>query len=147
MDDRMCVLHKRKGHDHFLGGWLESIESINRQVHSFCYCRSDSGEQHKRYAPPCSVKCSCVQSMFFMNVYTCNFFCSLNLLLTQRVETMQGITMGVYCGFPGAGKRVLNPVFIQLDVDKAVEGMRTYFTQAPAFIFHLFLFFHLLSHL
>ena len=60
---------------------------------------------------------------------------------------MQGIIMGVYCGFPGAGKRVANPVFIHLNVDRAIQGMRTYFTQAPAFIFHLFLCFHLLSHL
>ena len=59
---------------------------------------------------------------------------------------MQGIIMGVYCGFPGAGKRVADRVFIQLNFDKAVEGMRTYFTQAPAFIFHLFLCFHPLSH-
>jgi hypothetical protein len=61
---------------------------------------------------------------------------------------MQGIIMGVYCGIPGAGKkRVADPVFIHLDFDKAVAGMRTYFTQAPAFIFHLFLCLHLLSHL
>lgn len=46
----------------------------------------------------------------------------------------------------GAGKRVADRVFIQLNFDKAVEGMRTYFTQAPAFIFHLFLCFHPLSH-
>ena len=60
---------------------------------------------------------------------------------------MHGITMGVYCGFPGAGKKLPNPVFIHLNVDKAVEGKRTYFTQTPALIFHLFLCFDLLSHL
>ena len=66
MDDRLCVLHNRKGDDYYLGGRLESIESINRQVHPFCYCHADRGEQHKRYGPPCSVKCSCVQIMFLL---------------------------------------------------------------------------------